>query len=70
MAERSHRQNRVDPWGRLIADPARGSLTGNRGVLHDEHERIRRHHVGKRWIICLLEFKGRRREIMRPNPKF
>lgn len=24
-------QNRVDPWGELFADPARGTLMGNRG---------------------------------------
>ena len=40
---------------------------GNRGVLHDEHGRIRREHQLRRWIICRLEFKGRHREIMRPG---
>ncbi len=29
------RQNRVDPFGRLIAVAARGTLLGNRGCLHD-----------------------------------
>lgn len=27
-------RNRVDPFGDLVADPARGTLYGNRGVLH------------------------------------
>jgi hypothetical protein len=58
------RQNRVTPFSTLIATPARGTLTGNRGCLHDEHGQIRRAFVGQRWIICLLEFKGRQRAIM------
>ena len=60
-------QNRVTPFGELIATEHRGTLTGNRGCLHDAAKRIRRHFVGKRWIHCLLEFKGRKREIMIPG---
>ncbi len=40
---------------------------GNRGVLHDDEGRIVRSHQIERWITCLLEFKGRRRELMRPG---
>ena len=36
-------QNRVNPFGELIATPARGTLMGNRGRLHDEHLRKRTH---------------------------
>ena len=61
------RRNRVTPFSTLIAAPARGTLTGNRGCLHDDHEQIRRHFRGKRWIICLLEFKGWWRPIMTPG---
>lgn len=61
------RQNRVTPFSTLIVTPARGTLTGNRGCLHDEHGQIRRSYQGQRWIICLLEFKGRRRAIMQPG---
>ncbi len=61
------RQNRVTPFSTLIATPARGTLTGNRGCLHDEQGRIRRDFLGQRWIICLLEFKGRRRTLMQPG---
>jgi hypothetical protein len=61
------RQNRVTPCGTLIATPARGTLTGNRGCLHDDHGQIRRSFQGQRWIICLLEFKGRQRAIMQPG---
>jgi hypothetical protein len=60
-------QNRVTPLGELVAHPARGLVYGNRGCLHDATGRIRRHHVGKRWIACLLEFKGRRRPLLRPG---
>ena len=61
------RQNRVTPFSTLIATPARGSLMGNRGCLHNEHGQIRRQFLGQRWIICLLEFKGWKRPIMRPG---
>jgi hypothetical protein len=40
---------------------------GNRGCLHDEHRRIRRPFAGKRWIVCVLEFRGRYRTIMTPG---
>jgi hypothetical protein len=41
---------------------------GNRGgVLHnDQREIVRRYH-GRRWITCLLEFKGIRRTVMSPH---
>jgi hypothetical protein len=61
------RRNRVTPFSTLIATPARGTLTGNRGCLHDDHEQIRRQFQGKRWIICLLDFKGWKRSIMTPG---
>jgi hypothetical protein len=35
--------------------------------LHDDHEQIRRQFQGKRWIICLLDFKDRKRSIMTPG---
>ncbi len=61
------RQNRVTPFSTLIITPERGTLMGNRGCLHDERGHIRRQFLGKRWIICLLEFKGRKRMVMRPG---
>lgn len=62
------RQNRVTPLGELIADPARGLVYGNRGCLHDAEGRIRRVWSGRRWIACLLEFKGRTRgPLLRPG---
>ncbi len=61
------RQNRVTPFSTLISTPARGTLMGNRGCLHDDHEQIKRQFNGARWIICLLEFKGRKRSVMTPG---
>lgn len=40
---------------------------GNRGCLHDARGNIRRLYQGRRWIVCRLEFKDRRREVMRPG---
>src|SRR2546426_5734544 len=62
------RQNRVTPFGELIATPERGTLMGKRGgCLHDTAQRIVRPFVSRRWIACLLEFKGRRRTVMTPG---
>lgn len=60
-------QNRVDPRGDLIKTTARGSWMGNRGVIHDEHQQIVRPFKLKAWLICLLDFKGRRRQVMTPD---
>jgi hypothetical protein len=61
-------RNRVTPLGELVADPARGLVYGNRGCLHDEAGRIRRHHAGRRWIACRLRFRGRRRHpLLQPG---
>ncbi len=61
-------QNRVTPTGHIIADPARGTLMGNRGILHDSERRLgvaRWRHC--HWIFCRLAFKGRRRTVMAPR---
>jgi hypothetical protein len=60
-------QNRVTPYGDIVALPGRGLVLGNRGVLHDEHRTIVRYTQVKRWIACRLEFRGRRRPIMTPR---
>ena len=65
---RRPRQNRVTPLGRLIAVPARGTLMGNRGRLHDARGRLTgRRWTTRAWLCCLLEFKGRRRRVMAPG---
>jgi hypothetical protein len=60
-------QNRVDPFGQIIATPHRGTLMGNRGCLHDNADRPLRQYQVKRWIICVLDFKGRTRQPMPPG---
>lgn len=62
------RRNRVTPLSELIADPARGLVYGNRGCLHDDAQRIRRHYNGRRWIACRLQFRGwQRGRLMAPG---
>jgi hypothetical protein len=58
-------QNRVNPFGELIATNARGMLFGNRGgKFHlDDQTLGTRRHVTRAWICCRLEFKGRRRKV-------
>jgi hypothetical protein len=61
------RRNRVTPFGEIIAVPERGTMMGNRGILHDAEGHIRRPCQVKRWLVCVLEFKGRHRTVMAPN---
>lgn len=61
------RQNRVTPFSEIVSTPARGTLMGNRGSLHNDKGNIRRLYRGKRWIICVLEFKNRHRSVMTPG---
>jgi hypothetical protein len=58
-------QNRVDPFGELCADPARGLLMGNRGGrLHrDDRTLGARRWVSRQWICCRLDFKDRHRKV-------
>ena len=55
-------QNRVTPFGQLVADPARGTMMGVRGgMFHDPVERRlgRRRWASRRWICCDLAYRGR-----------
>lgn len=40
---------------------------GNRGILHDAEGQIQRAWLVKRWLVCVLEFRGRKRTVMTPN---
>ncbi len=60
-------QNRVDPFGAVHAVAARGLFMGNRGGrIHDPASRTLtgRSHASRRWICCVLAFRGRRRMVM------
>ncbi len=60
-------QNRINPKGDIIKTSARGAWLGNRGQLHGKGKTILRPFKHKAWIICLLQFKGRHREVMSPG---
>src|SRR5437867_3840935 len=60
-------RNRVTPFGEIVALPGRGTLMGNRGILHDTAQSIVRDSQVRRWIACRLEFRGRHRDIMTPG---
>ncbi|MBV8118095.1 MAG: hypothetical protein JOZ01_08955 [Candidatus Eremiobacteraeota bacterium] len=60
-------QNRVTPYGDVVALPGRGLMMGNRGILHDDSRRIVRPFQVRRWIACRLEFRGRKRAVMQPH---
>jgi hypothetical protein len=60
------RCNRVTPFRELV-DTGRGLVFGNRGCLHDAAGEITRPFRGTRWIACRLDFKARRRELLRPG---
>jgi hypothetical protein len=61
------RQNRVTPYGELAAVADRGMFWGNRGQLLDATGSLARYSRGRLWLICVLEFKGRRRTQWQPG---
>jgi len=58
-------QNRVSPFGALFAAPVRGTLMGNRGGrFHTDAKALTaRRWASRQWICCVLDFKGRRRDV-------
>jgi hypothetical protein len=62
-------RNRVTPFGEVLALEARGTFMGNRGgCFHTPKKTLTsRRWVSRRWIVCVLEFRGRRREVMAPG---
>jgi hypothetical protein len=65
---RSPLQNRVLPTGEILAHPARGLLMGNRGCIHrqDRTLGVTRWRT-KMWISCVLDWRGRKRDVMPPG---
>ena len=59
-------QNRVTPFGDIVADPHRGLFTGNRGIIHDPATKtlLNRRWSSPAWITCVCEFRGWRRKVM------
>jgi len=65
-------QNRVDPFGQIVASPARGLFTGNRGVIHDPDTKtlMRRRWSTPHWLVCALDFNDRPpRDVMGRNAR-
>jgi len=58
-------QNRVNPLGELFSSPARGLFFGNRGGrFHADAKTLTaRRWASRQWICCVLDFKGRRRDV-------
>ncbi len=58
-------QNRVDPFGELIATPARGTMFGNRGgrFHRDDQTLGKRRWASRQWICCVLAFKQRHHDV-------
>ncbi len=58
-------QNRVNPLGELFASSARGTLFGNRGGrFHTDAKTLTaRRWASRQWICCVLDFKGRQRDV-------
>jgi hypothetical protein len=59
-------QNRVTPFGDIVAIPQRGMFTGNRGIIHDPATKtlLRKRWASKAWLICRCDYKDRRRDVM------
>src|SRR5271170_1569385 len=59
-------QNRVTPVGDVVAIAQRGLFIGNRGIIHDPATKtlLRRRWTTKAWLVCVLDYKGRHREVM------
>ena len=59
-------QNRVTPTGEIVAVPARGTLMGNRGIIHDPDTKqlLTRRWQHQAWVCCELSFKNHRHPIM------
>ncbi|MGC1467162.1 MAG: hypothetical protein WA792_15685 [Pseudolabrys sp.] len=57
--------NRVSPFGELFAASARGTLMGNRGgrIHGDDKKLSTRRWASRQWICCVLDFKGRHRDV-------
>ena len=60
-------QNRVTPWGEIVALPERGLFMGNRGCLHDGQRQVTKRWARLPWVTCALVFKDRHRQVMTPG---
>ena len=59
-------QNRVNPFGELVATPARGTMMGNRGGKFHRDDRTlgKRRWTSRHWICCDIHYKGKQHDPM------
>lgn len=59
-------QNRVTPFGEIVAISQRGMFTGNRGIIYDPETKtlLAKRWATRRWLVCACTYKGRRRQVM------
>lgn len=59
-------QNRCDPFGELVAVPARGTIMGNRGgkFHRDDRTLSKRRWASHHWICCEIDYKGAQHDAM------
>ena len=59
-------QNRVNPFGELVATPARGTMMGNRGGRFHRDDRTLggRRWSSRHWICCDVHYKNAKHEAM------
>jgi len=59
-------QNRVTPFGDVVAIAQRGTFTGNRGIIHDPTTKtlLKKRWATNAWLVCLLEYGDKRRDVM------
>ena len=59
-------QNRVQPTADIVSTEARGTLMGNRGIIHDPDTKtlLDKRWAHQSWVFCRLEYGNRHRTIM------
>ncbi len=59
-------QNRVTPFSEIVTLEVRGTMMGNRGIIHDANTRqlLTRRWQHPAWICCVLDYKGYQHPIM------
>jgi hypothetical protein len=64
-----HLENRVTPFGMLVADSARGLFMGNRGnLLNEKGELTKKRWAHKSWVTCTLTRKDDKKAPKDPAP--
>ena len=58
----------MTPFGDVVAISQRGLYIGNRGIIHEPATKtlLGRRWTTKAWLVCVLDYQGRRRELMPP----